>query len=185
MTLMDQVLAIAGDQHGYITARQAADAGIPGVELRKLSQRGRLEHPSNGLYRVASFPIRPNTALMEAALWPAGRGVISHDSALALWELADVNPSRIHVTVPPPYRPRKNGGDGYRIWARELTRGDVDYVDHIPTVTPERAILEAAQAGLQHRFVEQAILTARNRRLFGRDTEERIRRQIQDTAEQP
>lgn len=183
MTLMDRILAIAGDQHGYITARQAADAAIPGAELRKLNQRGRLEHPAHGLYRVASFPIRPNAELMEAALWPDGKGVISHDSALVLWELADVNPSRIHVTVPPPYRPRKRGGEKYKIWARELARSDVDYVDQIPTVIPERAIVDAARAGLQRRFVEQAILTARNRQLFGRDTEIRIRNQIQEAAQ--
>ncbi len=178
--MMEQILAIAGDQHGYITARQAADAGIPGVELRKLGQRGRLEHSAHGVYRIASFPRRPRDEFMEATLWPDGKGVVSHESALVLWELADVNPSRIHVTVPPPYRPRKRGGDRYKVWTRELARGDVDYVNEIPTVTPERAIVDAAQAGLQRRFVEQAILTARNRQLFGRETEMRIRQQIQD-----
>ncbi len=44
--LMDRILEIAGDQHGYITTRQATDAGIPPVELRKLAQRGRLDHPA-------------------------------------------------------------------------------------------------------------------------------------------
>ncbi len=46
---------------------------------------------------------------MEAALWADGPGVISHESALLLWGLADVNPRLIHLTVPPPYRPRCQG----------------------------------------------------------------------------
>jgi predicted transcriptional regulator of viral defense system len=180
MTIMDRVLEIAGYQHGYITARQATDAGIPPVELRKLAQRGRLDHPAHGVYRVTAFPRRTNDELMEATLWPDGRGVISHESALALWDLADVNPRRIHVTVPSPYRPRKQGGSLYRVWPRDLDANEVDEVDGIPTVTPERAILDAARHGLQQRFVEQAILTARNRQLFGRETEMRIRQRLRD-----
>ena len=180
MMLMDRILEIAGDQHGYITTRQATDAGIPPVELRKLAQRGRLDHPAHGVYRVAAFPRRANDELMEATLWADGRGVISHESALALWGLADVNPGRVHVTVPPPYRPRKQGGDLYRIWTRDLNTNEIDYVDGIPTVTPERAILDSARHGLQQRFVEQAIITARNRQLFGRETETRIRQRLRD-----
>ena len=178
MAIMDRILEIAGDQHGYITTRQASEAGIPPVELRKLAQRGRLNHPAHGVYRVAAFPHRTNDDLMEAALWADGRGVISHESALALWDLADVNPRRIHVTVPPPYRPRKQGGDMFRVWTRYLDAGEIDYFDGIPTVTPERAILDAASAGLQRRFVEQAIVTARSRQLFGSETEVRIRNQL-------
>jgi predicted transcriptional regulator of viral defense system len=178
MTIMDRILGIAGDQHGYITTRQATDAEIPPVELRKLAQRGRLDHPAHGVYRVAAFPRRANDELMEATLWADGQGVISHVSALALWDLADVNPQRIHVTVPPPYRPRKQGGNHYRIWTRGLDTSDIDFVDGIPTVTPERAIVDAARHGLQQRFVEQAIATARNRHLFGRETEMRIRQRL-------
>ncbi|GMR02143.1 MAG: type IV toxin-antitoxin system AbiEi family antitoxin domain-containing protein [Acidimicrobiia bacterium] len=181
MTTMDRILEIAGDQHGYITARQANEAGIPPVELRKLAQRGRLDHPAHGVYRVASFPRRAVDELMQATLWADGRGVISHESALALWDLADVNPQRIHVTVPPPYRPRKRGGDKYRIWTRPLDPRDIDYVEGVPTVTPERAIIDATLNGLQRRFIQQAILTARNRQLFGRETEMRIRQRLQDT----
>jgi len=180
MPIMDRILEIAGDQRGYITTRQAGDAGIPPVELRKLAQRGRLDHPAHGVYRVAAFPRRTNDDLMEATLWADGRGVISHESALALWDLADVNPRRIHLTVPPPYRPRKQGGGLYRVWTRDLDAGEIDHVDGIPTVTPERAILDTASGGLQQRFVEQAIVTARNRQLFGRETEARIRRQLNE-----
>lgn len=180
MTMMDRILEIAGDQHGYITVRQATDAGIPPVELRKLAQRGRLDHPAHGVYRVTAFPRRESDELMEATLWPDGRGVISHESALILWGLADVNPRRIHVTVPPPYRPRRQGGNLYHIWTHDLDKNETDYVDGIPTVTPERAILDSARHGLQRRFVEQAILSARNRQLFGRETEMRLRQRLRE-----
>ncbi len=66
----------------------------------------------------------------------------------------------------------------YRISTRHLDGGEIDYIDGIPVVTPERAILDAASAGLQRRFAEQAIVTARDRQLFGSETEARIRKQL-------
>ncbi len=79
------------------------------------------------------------------------------------------------MSVPPPYRPRKRGGYRYRIWVQHLDPGEIDHVDGIPTTTPQRATLDVAHHGLQRHLVEQAIVTARNRQLFGRDTEMRIR----------
>ncbi len=178
MTTLERLIEIAAQQRGYVTTRDAEELGINPVELRKLKQRGRLERHAHGLYRLASFPHREHDELMRAALWADGRGVISHQSALALWNLADVNPRKIDVTVPPPYRPRREGGEAYRVWTRELGPVDTDHVDDIPVVTPERAIIDAANSGLQRRFVEQAIRTARDRHLFGRETEKRIRDQI-------
>jgi len=64
---------------------------------------------------------------------------------------------------------------------RDLEERDLDYVHGIPTVTPERAIIDAFRHGLQQRFFEQAILNARNRQLFGRETEMRIRQQTQES----
>jgi len=37
---------IALDQYGYVSTRDAADAGVPAVELRKLAARGALTNPA-------------------------------------------------------------------------------------------------------------------------------------------
>jgi len=178
MTTLERLLGVAATQRGFLTTRDAAAAGVAPVELRKLAQRGRLERCAHGLYRLAAFPHREHDELMRATLWADGRGVISHQSALRLWDLADVNPARIDVTV--PYRPRRRGGEQYRIWVRPLDRQSIDYVKDIPVVIPEQAIVDAARTGLQPRFVEQAIRTARERRLFGRETELRVRAEYAD-----
>lgn len=178
MTILERLIEVAAVQRGYVTTRDALDLGINPVELRKLKQRGRLERHAHGLYRLAAFPHQEHDELMRASLWADGRGVISHESAIALWNLADVNPSKINLTVPPPYRPRRQGGDGYRVWTRPLNAVDTDRLDGIPVVIAQRAIIEAANCGMQFRFVEQAIHTSRGRRLFGRETEERIREQV-------
>lgn len=173
---MDDLLTVAGTQRGYVTTADASAVGVPLVELRKLAHRGKLERIAQGLYRISAYPHAENDELMEAALWPGGKGVVSCEAALALWGLADVHPRRIDVTVPRKYNPRKAGGGRYRIRRRDLA--DIDYIEGIPVVTPSRAVEDAIDAGVAHRFIEQAIRTARRRNLFGRDTEEALRRRL-------
>lgn len=48
---------------------------------------------------------------MLATSWASGRGVLSHDTALDLHELCDINPAKVHLTLPPDYSPRRLGGD--------------------------------------------------------------------------
>lgn len=105
-TYRDIVREIALDQYGYVTTRQAADAGVPAVELPKLAARGGLENVAYGLYRLTDAPIT-HLAQFAEALLRAGEGSYLHgDSVLALFGLADVNPRRIRVAVRKRTRPR-------------------------------------------------------------------------------
>jgi predicted transcriptional regulator of viral defense system len=100
------VRELAMDQFGYVTTRDAADAGVPAGELPKLASRGGLKSVAYGLYRV---PDVPTTALDQfaEALARVGEGAYLHgESVLAIWGLADVNPRRIKVAVPRRARPR-------------------------------------------------------------------------------
>lgn len=53
------------------------------------------------LYRIADWPAGAQDAHVRWALWSNGRGIISHESALAMHGLSDVNPTRIHLSVDP------------------------------------------------------------------------------------
>lgn len=101
----DIVREIALDQYGYVTTRDAAEAGVPAGELPKLAARGGLENVAYGLYRVPD--VRPTEFDQFAeALLRVGAGAYLHgESALALFGLADVNPRRIKVAVPRRARP--------------------------------------------------------------------------------
>lgn len=52
----DVVREIAFGEYGYITTKDAAAAGVPAVELRKLASRGALTNVAYGLYRVPDAP---------------------------------------------------------------------------------------------------------------------------------
>ena len=100
------VREIALDHYGYVTTREATEAGVPAVELPKLAARGGLENVAYGLYRVPDIPPTAFDQFAEALL-RAGDGAYLHgESTLALFGLADVNPRQIKVAIRRRARPK-------------------------------------------------------------------------------
>ena len=162
MTYLRVLLDAAGVQRGYLTPGNARELGVPPVELPKLAARGALEHRAYGLYRVAGYPHQSGDEYVEAVLW-AGGAHISHESALAVWDLADVNPRLIDLTV--AKRVRRTGGSIYRLWIAQLAPNDTDEHLGIPVTTPLRSLIDAAAAGTDPRMIGQAIDSIERRRL--------------------
>lgn len=102
----EMVREIALDHYGYVTTRDASEAGVPAIELPKLAARGGLENVAYGLYRVPDISPTAYDQLAEALL-RVGEGAYLHgESVLALFGLADVNPRQIKVAVPRRARPK-------------------------------------------------------------------------------
>lgn len=163
-----QLLEVANDRFGYVTPEDARAVGVNPDRLPELAHRGLAEHIAQGVYRI---PLVPPTGLdqyMEATLWPQGaRGILCHDTALDLHELCDVNPAKIHLTVPGgEYRVRRDVPPRYVLHRRDLAAEDVTLHEGIPIVTAYRAILDGFEAGLGLRLLEQAIDTAAGRGLL-------------------
>ena len=141
----DHILyGIAEDQAGYFTAAQARTAGLHQVRLIQLAQQGDVERVSRGVYRFTRFPVSPLGHYMEAVLWPQVRrpdivGVISHQTALSIHELSDVNPARIHLTLPTNVRLRREIPKVFAIHYADLGPNDVERVDGVPVTTPIRS----------------------------------------------
>ena len=156
----------AFEQYGFVTAD---DAQALGVDRQRLVEHGAprdAERVARGLYRFNAIPHGERDQLMEAALWPRRvRGVLSHDTALELHDLCDINPAKVHVTVPGRYRINRETPTAYAIHHRDLEDCDRAIVDGLPTVTPRRAILDAIETDTDPKLVRQAIDTARRRGL--------------------
>src|SRR5690606_38657488 len=101
----DTLVEVAAEQHGLVDTASARTLGIPPVSLTRYTTSGRLERVAHGLYRVTAIPDDRLTPYMAAVLWARGAAAISHASALEMLELCDVFPPKIHLTVPPAYRP--------------------------------------------------------------------------------
>lgn len=157
MTIRDLLLERAVDQHGYVTTRDARDLGIDPTQLRLMAARGRLDRVSRGVYRIPVLPRTEHDELAEAVAWARGRGVISHESALVLHGLSDVNPSRVHMTVPRDNHPRTAGGELYRLHRRTLPPTDVTEQDDLPVTTVARTIRDCLAAGTDPTQLRRAL----------------------------
>jgi predicted transcriptional regulator of viral defense system len=156
----------AQQQYGYLTPDDARALDIDPTQLRLMAARQTLEHLGHGLYRMPMVPATSLDAYMEAVLWTGRRGVLSHETALDLYELCEVNPSAIHLVVPSGFRTRKAVPEIYRLHRFDLAPAEIGWHESIPIVTPERAILGGIEQALGWQLIDQAITTARARGLI-------------------
>ena len=161
-SVWDKAIELATDQYGFITHEDLRGLGEDPVRLRQWVQRGGVERVGHGIYRFKQIPATALDPYMLATLWPAGRGVLSHDTALELFELCDVNPDKIHITLPASrsYRPRRQGGEHYVVHHEDLAEDDVTWHEGIRIVTPTVAIRQAIDSLVPVHLVRQAIETA-------------------------
>jgi predicted transcriptional regulator of viral defense system len=181
---------LAEGQAGYFTAAQARRAGVHQVRLVQLQKRGDLERATRGVYRLARFPSSALGQYMEAALWPQVRrpdaqGVISHESALAIYGLSGVSPAKVHVTLPTAFRIRRAVPKHLVLHYADLEPGDTQRVEGIPVTTPSRAIRDAHASHLGPALVRQAIEDGRRTGQLALDEADRLERQLLGTKSRP
>ena len=161
-----RLFELATDQYGFVTTDDARELGIDPHRLVVMASRGDLRRVSHGLYRFGLIPSTMFDQMMEATLWPRRLGVISHQTALDLWALCDVNPAKIDVTVPKIAKIRRAVPAAYRVHVRDLVAEDVTRREGIPVVGVKRAILDGIETHLAPHLIGQAIDTARARGLL-------------------
>jgi predicted transcriptional regulator of viral defense system len=155
---------VAVDQYGYVTLRDADNLAIDGYAVRMLAARGQLERVAHGVYRFPQFPAGEYDPYMLAVLWTGTAGAcLSHDTALASYEVCDINPDRIHVTLPKGRRVRRRGGELYVVHHEDLAPEQIGWWQQIPTVTLATAISQCITSGVPSYLLRQALIAARDR----------------------
>jgi predicted transcriptional regulator of viral defense system len=149
------------EQYGFITAANLRAFNADPVRLRQWHKHGKITCVTQGIYRFPLIPPTPLDPYMLATLWPSGRGTLSHATALELHALCDVNPTSIHITVPPDYRPRRRDGEHYTVHHEALNDEDLAWHEGIRIVTPAVAIRQSINDKVQTHLIRQAIETAR------------------------
>jgi len=121
-------------------------------------RRGRLEKPARGLYRVPQVPATQYDSFMKAVLWTGFvETCLGHDSALDAWEISDINPDKIHVTVAARRRITRQIPSSYVIHKQDLSPDCVTWWEGIPTATPATAIRQCLASGVPTYLLRQAI----------------------------
>ncbi|MDR2565223.1 MAG: type IV toxin-antitoxin system AbiEi family antitoxin domain-containing protein [Bifidobacteriaceae bacterium] len=181
MSFRSDLWGVAVDQYGYVTSANARDLGVPVVELGKLAARGRLERVSQGLYRFPEWPVSANDSLMEAVLWTRDpRAALSHETALEVYDLSDVNPDKIHVTIPKREKKirRVGAAPAVVVHYQDLADDQIGWWEGIPTVAAGTAIDQCIASGARPDLVSQALVAARAEGRIDEATAARLRLEL-------
>src|SRR5436305_5386287 len=142
---------IAEQQQGYFTAKQAAEIGYQLGSQAHHVKSGNWVRVERGIYRLARFPQSAEEQLVIYALWSRNRagepeGVYSHETALSIHELSDVNPAKLHMTVPAAFRRRAKAPKILVLHRASLNEKDVEKRQGFAVTRPLRAIADLVAA---------------------------------------
>lgn len=153
MTYYDQIFEIAADNYYLVSSRDAAEAGIPSIELVKLAHRGKLENISHGLYRLTRHIPHPNDTYAIAVAQVGPDAYLFGESVIAMLGLAPTNQAYTCVAI--PRRVRKRLPDNIRL--KKPIEGDVvTSYEGIPAQSITSAIRSARATMMDDRLKEAA-----------------------------
>lgn len=153
MSYYDEIYEIAADNFYLISTRDAAEAGIPQVELAKLSHRGKLENITRGLYRLARYVPHPYDAYAIAVARVGEGAYLYGESVLAMLDLVPTNPNYIYVAT--PKRTRKKLPASIRL-KKPSGNEFITYYEGIPSQYITSAIRSARHTMMNERLREAA-----------------------------
>ena len=171
-TVSDALFELAEGQQGYFTAKQAADLGYKLGSQAHHVKSGNWARVERGIYRLARFPQSAEEQLVIYALWSRNRageaqGVYSHQTALSIHELSEVNPAKLHMTVPAAFRRRAKAPKILVLHHACLGEKDVEQRQGFAVTRPLRAIADLVGAeSVSRDIIEQALTEARQRGLI-------------------
>ena len=125
-------------------------------------------------YRLALFPATDRPDLVLWALWSRNRneeieGVYSHHTVLSFYNLSDLNPAKLHMTVPTGFRRNSDIPGILVLHFADLPESDVKTARGFKFTTPLRTILDRIELGtVERNFIRQALRQAVDRGLITR-----------------
>lgn len=176
----EELFEIAESQQGYFTYKQALAAGYYRKAANFYAKTGEWLRVMRGIYRLAKFPIADRPDLVMWSLWSADRNghiqcVYSHQTALSLYDLTDVNPAKFYMTVPRSFRKGTPLPRGIVLYRSELPESDVSEFHGYRVTTPARTIRDMLEAGTMHpRDIKAGLRQAVQKGLITRDEADKI-----------
>jgi hypothetical protein len=178
-----KLFAVAEAQGGFFTAKQAEEAGIARSHHAYHVRVGNWQRENCGIFRLTQFPMPERPDLILWSLWSrnreedAAQGVYSHQTALSLYDLSDLMPSKLHMTVPTKFRRNKEIPSILALHYADLPRDQVEEREGYRVTRPIRAIADASQ-DVSPEIVSQAFSEAKKRGLVTEKDVERYRDEL-------
>lgn len=155
------LMRIALEQGGLFTADQAIQSGFDQKNHHYYVKTGQWEKVLRSIYKFQ--PI--DSELSEYwlwYLWSEGRekkplAVFSYETALVLHGLSDLNPSKIHLTVPKKFRKGSEIPKVLVLHKQDISYSDVKKIQGLKVTSILRTLLDLIQEQrISDEFIEQA-----------------------------
>ncbi len=162
----------ASTQGGYFTTKQAQQAGYASSTHSYNVKAKNWVRELRGIYRLANYPYPDHRDMIEYSLWSSNRkgqpqGVYSHETALSVYELSDVNPAKLHMTVPRDFRRSGPIPKALVLYHAALRKEDIEARHGFKVTRPLRAIANLLASGaVSMDHMKQAVKQAFQRGLI-------------------
>lgn len=169
MSKENYLFEIADRQQGYFTARQAKECGYYDSHFQRYISSGEWTRMGRGLYRLSRYPISDRPDLIEWSLWSRNKqgeiqGVWSHETALDLYELCDIMPAKLHLTVPHNFRKSISIPSILKLYHANLEEKDWTEQQGYRVTTPIKTLLDLAETRqISDDLLKQAIIEGRKK----------------------
>jgi hypothetical protein len=158
------ISALAAESHGVVTRASLLGAGIPLTIIDERVQSRALVVLHRGVYALGHAELRREGWWLAAVESYKSRGVLSHQSAAALWGLAEAPTFPIHVSLRGRSGARRRRGVVLHR-PESLPSEEVRVRHAVRVTTVARTILDLA-ATVRGRHLEQVIRRAARQRHF-------------------
>ncbi|MGH3002817.1 MAG: type IV toxin-antitoxin system AbiEi family antitoxin domain-containing protein [Gaiellaceae bacterium] len=139
--LRRRLFALAADQAGYFSAAQAKSLGYSYPAQAYHVRAGNWLRIDRGIFRLAEWIPDVYDELARWSLWAKGRAVVSHETALSVHGVGELESPHIHLTVPIGFRM----GDGALVLHRaDLPKEDIVVHPGFRLTTLTRSLVDVA-----------------------------------------
>ncbi len=145
-------------QGGYFTAAQAKAAGYPKQLQYYHARRGNWVREDRGIYRLWEWPSSSHDDLIRWTIWSRRAAAVSHETAMAVHEISDLMPAKIHMTVPPGFR--KQPPPVIELHRAALSPHEVEQREGFRVTTPLRTLADCARVAVSVEHVARGIQDA-------------------------
>ena len=162
---------VAEGQQGLFTARQAVQAGYDERNHLYHVKSGNWIKEHRGIYRLKNFPYSPDSQLSLWALWSCNKkgeiqGVYSHETALQIYNLSDLSPFKLHLTVPVSFRRSIQAPDILVLYKCNLNSSEWQTIAGYRVTTPTRTLFDMLCSDISKAFISQIVREGCSRGLF-------------------
>ena len=171
---------MAESQQGLFTARQAVQAGYDERNHPYHVKSGNWIKEHRGIYRLKNFPYFLDSQLSLWSLWSCNRkgeiqGVYSHETALQIYDLSDLSPSKLHITVPTDFRRSASIPEILVLHKCILNSSEWQTISGYRVTTPTRTLFDMLSSDISKVLISQIVKEGTSRGLFPKQKLKRYR----------